>query len=198
MKWYDYSHLDEIEVCREDQQLYKFKEGDFPRLLLQDMEDMLLLLVIDKRLFQKRLMRNLEKFVGGREYKEELRLLDGQYDLVISCPTTLQVVRIRYSFPRSIQNRRDLPRDIPLVRIEFLRTLIQDMLAKSHTVKTSNKLRVLCIILDILPEHQSDTKVFTMMMEILPEPTSNKLCGNPDGCSYWIKKSQDSMPHANT
>ncbi|GKA70039.1 hypothetical protein Tco_0776103, partial [Tanacetum coccineum] len=25
--------------------------------------------------------------------------------------------------------------------------------------------------------HQSDTKVFTMMMEILPEPTSNKLCG---------------------
>ncbi|GJY12724.1 retrovirus-related pol polyprotein from transposon TNT 1-94 [Tanacetum coccineum] len=28
-----------------------------------------------------------------------------------------------------------------------------------------------------LSEHQSDTKVFTMMMEILPEPTSNKLCG---------------------
>ncbi|GJV88091.1 hypothetical protein Tco_1532029 [Tanacetum coccineum] len=25
-------------------------------------------------------------------------------------------------------------------------------------------------------EHQSDTKVFTMMMEILSEPTSNKLC----------------------
>ncbi|GJS89314.1 hypothetical protein Tco_0771950 [Tanacetum coccineum] len=27
------------------------------------------------------------------------------------------------------------------------------------------------------PEHQSDTKVFTVTMEILPEPTSNKLCG---------------------
>ncbi|GJX65000.1 hypothetical protein Tco_0299343 [Tanacetum coccineum] len=27
-------------------------------------------------------------------------------------------------------------------------------------------------------EHQSDTKVFTMTMEILPEPTSNKLCGS--------------------
>ncbi|GKD74743.1 hypothetical protein Tco_1333025 [Tanacetum coccineum] len=38
-------HLDEIEVRREDQQLYKFKEGDFPRLRLQDIEDMLLLLV---------------------------------------------------------------------------------------------------------------------------------------------------------
>ncbi|GKE33167.1 hypothetical protein Tco_1452489 [Tanacetum coccineum] len=27
MKWYDYGHLDEIEVRREDHQLYKFKEG---------------------------------------------------------------------------------------------------------------------------------------------------------------------------
>ncbi|GJX81380.1 hypothetical protein Tco_0330861 [Tanacetum coccineum] len=30
MKWYDYGHLHEIEVRREDQQLYKFEEGDFP------------------------------------------------------------------------------------------------------------------------------------------------------------------------
>ncbi|GJY66028.1 hypothetical protein Tco_0468266 [Tanacetum coccineum] len=30
MKRYDYGHLDEIEVRREDRQLYKFKEGDFP------------------------------------------------------------------------------------------------------------------------------------------------------------------------
>nr|GEV25396.1 hypothetical protein [Tanacetum cinerariifolium] len=36
-------------------------------------------------------------------------------------------------------------------------------------------IRVLRIILVILPEHQSDTKVFTMKMEILLEPTSNKL-----------------------
>ncbi|GJX49665.1 hypothetical protein Tco_0276510 [Tanacetum coccineum] len=48
MKWYDYGHLDKIEVHREDQQLYKFKEGDFPRLRLQDIEDMLLLLVQQK------------------------------------------------------------------------------------------------------------------------------------------------------
>ncbi|GJX19377.1 hypothetical protein Tco_0222054, partial [Tanacetum coccineum] len=44
-------------------------------------------------------------------------------------------------------------------------------------MKTSNILRVLRIIPVILPEHQSDTKVFTMTMEILPEPTSNKLYG---------------------
>ncbi|GJS78832.1 hypothetical protein Tco_0728713 [Tanacetum coccineum] len=177
MKRYDYGHLDEIEVRREDHQLYTFKEGDFLRLHLQDIEDMLLLLVqqrltnltiderydlnvalhmqnlrnrtayttysdpqgviyedqnnrnrlmrtdelhkfsdgtlnyvrtalhdissgirmdylqkrkwsnldkrtarvmiqdIDKQIFQRRLMRNLEKFVGGREYEKDLILL---------------------------------------------------------------------------------------------------------------------------
>ncbi|GJR35422.1 hypothetical protein Tco_1211106 [Tanacetum coccineum] len=66
MKKYDYSHLEEIEVRRYDQQLYTFKEGDFKRLRQQDIEDMLLLLVqqkltnltIDKR-YQKKL--NLTK-----------------------------------------------------------------------------------------------------------------------------------------
>ncbi|GJW68390.1 retrovirus-related pol polyprotein from transposon TNT 1-94 [Tanacetum coccineum] len=169
MKKYDYGHLEEIEVYRDDQKLYKFKEGDFKRLRLQDIEDMLLLIVqqkltnltidersnlrnktaytsysdphgiiyvdrymrkrlmradelykfsdgmlndvrsalhdiatgirmeylpmrkwsnldkkrarvmvqdIDKQLYQRRLMRNLEKFVGGREYENDLRLLE--------------------------------------------------------------------------------------------------------------------------
>ncbi|GJZ81938.1 hypothetical protein Tco_0646932 [Tanacetum coccineum] len=48
MKCYDYGHLDEIEVRKEDQHLYKFKEGDFPLLRLYDIEDMLLLLVQQK------------------------------------------------------------------------------------------------------------------------------------------------------
>ncbi|GJV71483.1 reverse transcriptase domain-containing protein [Tanacetum coccineum] len=47
-------------------------------------------------------------------------------------------------------------------------------------MKTSSNLRVLRIILVILPEHQSDTKVFTMTKEILLEPTSNKLCGSQE------------------
>ncbi|GJS19799.1 hypothetical protein Tco_0448431 [Tanacetum coccineum] len=130
MKKYDYVHLEEIEVHREDQKLYKFREGDFPLLCLQDIEDMLLLLVqhkltnliiderngmlddvrsafndiakgirmeylpkrkwsgLDKRrawvmvgsmkstLYKRRLMRNLEKFVGGTEYGNDLRLLE--------------------------------------------------------------------------------------------------------------------------
>ncbi|GJR00357.1 hypothetical protein Tco_0523341 [Tanacetum coccineum] len=48
MKWYDYGYLEEIEVRTEDQKLYKFKEGDFPRLNLRDIKDMLLLLVQKK------------------------------------------------------------------------------------------------------------------------------------------------------
>ncbi|GJS30250.1 hypothetical protein Tco_0490870 [Tanacetum coccineum] len=36
-------------------------------------------------------------------------------------------------------------------------------------------IRVLHIILVVLPEHPSDSYVFTMKMEILLEPTSNKL-----------------------
>ncbi|GKF72826.1 hypothetical protein Tco_0208940 [Tanacetum coccineum] len=42
-KWYGYGYLKEIEVQRSDQKLYKFMEGNFPRLHLNDIEDMLLL-----------------------------------------------------------------------------------------------------------------------------------------------------------
>ncbi|GKC31917.1 hypothetical protein Tco_1039211 [Tanacetum coccineum] len=49
-------NLEEIIIRREDQKLYKFKEGNFPRLHLRDIEDLLLLLV------QKKLS-NLEKDV---------------------------------------------------------------------------------------------------------------------------------------
>ncbi|GKB57904.1 hypothetical protein Tco_0914090 [Tanacetum coccineum] len=31
---------------------------------------------IDKQLYERRLMRNLEKFVGGKEYEEDFRLLE--------------------------------------------------------------------------------------------------------------------------
>ncbi|GJV63627.1 hypothetical protein Tco_1474455 [Tanacetum coccineum] len=42
--------LEEIEVRRSDQKLYKFVEGDFPRLHLNDIKDMLLL-VVQNRLY---------------------------------------------------------------------------------------------------------------------------------------------------
>ncbi|GJT32449.1 hypothetical protein Tco_0922868 [Tanacetum coccineum] len=47
-KWHGYKHLDWITVRRDDDKLYTFKEGDFKRLRLQDIEDMLILLVQGK------------------------------------------------------------------------------------------------------------------------------------------------------
>ncbi|GKF35640.1 hypothetical protein Tco_0112398, partial [Tanacetum coccineum] len=47
-KLHGYCHLEEIVVKRSDQQLYKFKEGDFVDLYLNDIEDMLLLAVQHK------------------------------------------------------------------------------------------------------------------------------------------------------
>nr|GFA20418.1 hypothetical protein [Tanacetum cinerariifolium] len=48
VEWHNYKHLDWITVRRNDDKLYKFKEGDFKRLRIQDIEDMLLLLVQEK------------------------------------------------------------------------------------------------------------------------------------------------------
>nr|GEU63048.1 hypothetical protein [Tanacetum cinerariifolium] len=48
VEWHNYKHLDWITVRQDDDKLYKFKEGDFKRLRIQDIEDMLLLLVQGK------------------------------------------------------------------------------------------------------------------------------------------------------
>ncbi|GJW82157.1 hypothetical protein Tco_0146132 [Tanacetum coccineum] len=48
VKWHNYKHLDWITIRRDDDKLYTFKEGDYKRLCLQDIEDMLLLLVQGK------------------------------------------------------------------------------------------------------------------------------------------------------
>ncbi|GKB14333.1 hypothetical protein Tco_0848256 [Tanacetum coccineum] len=93
MKKYDYGHLDEIEVRREDQQPYTFKEGDFSRLRLQDIEDILLLLVQQKltnliiderydlnvalRMFTRRIViqRRVEDLqLGVESYQKKLNL----------------------------------------------------------------------------------------------------------------------------
>nr|GEU45808.1 hypothetical protein [Tanacetum cinerariifolium] len=45
MRKHGYGYLREIEVRRADNDLYTFKEGDFPRLRINDIEDMLILIV---------------------------------------------------------------------------------------------------------------------------------------------------------
>nr|GFA15543.1 hypothetical protein [Tanacetum cinerariifolium] len=48
VEWHSYKHLDWITIRRDDDKLYKFIEGDFKRLRIQDIKDMLLLLVKGK------------------------------------------------------------------------------------------------------------------------------------------------------
>ncbi|GJZ66847.1 hypothetical protein Tco_0630087 [Tanacetum coccineum] len=48
MDFFGYTHLEEITVRRQDDKLYKFREGDFKRLRREDTEDMLLLLIQGK------------------------------------------------------------------------------------------------------------------------------------------------------
>ncbi|GJY32503.1 copia protein [Tanacetum coccineum] len=48
VEWHNYKHLEWITVRRDDDKLYTFKEDDYNRLHLQDIEDMLLLLVQGK------------------------------------------------------------------------------------------------------------------------------------------------------
>nr|GEU90510.1 copia protein [Tanacetum cinerariifolium] len=49
VEWHNYKHLEWITIRRDDDKLYTFNEGDYNRLRLQDIDDMLLLLVQGKR-----------------------------------------------------------------------------------------------------------------------------------------------------
>ncbi|GJT69733.1 retrovirus-related pol polyprotein from transposon TNT 1-94 [Tanacetum coccineum] len=66
---------------------------------------------IQKWLKTRRIFRNLESFVGGR-------IREGDY-------RSYKDGKVRYSLPRSRQNRRDLPRDNPLVSVEVLRHMLK-------------------------------------------------------------------------
>nr|GEY76137.1 hypothetical protein [Tanacetum cinerariifolium] len=48
VEWHSYKHLDWITIRRDDDKLYKFKEGDYKRLRIQDIKDIFLLLVQGK------------------------------------------------------------------------------------------------------------------------------------------------------
>nr|GEU84153.1 integrase, catalytic region, zinc finger, CCHC-type, peptidase aspartic, catalytic [Tanacetum cinerariifolium] len=94
---HNYKRLDWINVRRDDDKLYKFKEGNFKRLSIQEIEDMLFLLTIwrqsdkdrattmiqaiDKQLKTRRIMRSLEKFLVGDCTKETYDYYKGTYDL---------------------------------------------------------------------------------------------------------------------
>ncbi|GJW56989.1 hypothetical protein Tco_0103720 [Tanacetum coccineum] len=97
-----YGYLKEIVVRQADQKLYKFKEGDFPDLHLNDIKDMLLLIAQNK-LFNLD-GDNSEEFRSAGWWQKNR---DGQ------------TTDAKDSMTSQIQ--RDLPRDIPLDSVEVLR-----------------------------------------------------------------------------
>ncbi|GKD29535.1 hypothetical protein Tco_1240313 [Tanacetum coccineum] len=121
MKKYDYGHLEEIEVRREDQQLHMFKEGDFLRLHLQDIKDMLLLLV---------------------QQKLTILTIEERYDLNVALHTFRSDLRRRtaytaYSDPQGViyidqMNKNRLMRTGELYKfsdgtLDFVRTALHDI-----------------------------------------------------------------------
>nr|GEW28783.1 hypothetical protein [Tanacetum cinerariifolium] len=71
VEWHSYKHLDWISVRHDDHKIYKLKEGDFKRLRLQDIEDMLLLLVQGK-LSNLTVEEHLQ--LGVKSYQKRLNL----------------------------------------------------------------------------------------------------------------------------
>ncbi|GJX28173.1 hypothetical protein Tco_0236252 [Tanacetum coccineum] len=81
VEWQNYKHLDWITVRRDDDKLYKFKEGDLKRLRIQDIKDMLLLLVQGKltnRIVEERLAFNVSLRMFTRSIVIQRRVEDLQ------------------------------------------------------------------------------------------------------------------------
>ncbi|GJT90771.1 hypothetical protein Tco_1079616 [Tanacetum coccineum] len=78
---HNYKHLDWITIRKDDDKLYKFKEGDFNRLRIQDIEDMLLLLVQGKLTnltVEERLAFNVSLRMFTRSVVIQMRMEDLQ------------------------------------------------------------------------------------------------------------------------
>nr|GEX27178.1 hypothetical protein [Tanacetum cinerariifolium] len=81
LEWHSYKHIDWISVRRDDDKIYTFKEGDFKRLRLQDIEDMLLLLVqgkLSNLTFEERFIFNVSLRMFTRSIVIQRRVEDLQ------------------------------------------------------------------------------------------------------------------------
>nr|GEY89105.1 hypothetical protein [Tanacetum cinerariifolium] len=135
VEWHNYKHLDWITVRRDDDKLYKFKEGDFKRLRIQDIKDMLLLLVQGKltiltveerfafnvslRMFIRSIViqRRMEDFqLGVESYEKKLNLTsDGTLtDGRSALDDRLKGIRMKY-LPQTIWRKSDKERAAAMI-----------------------------------------------------------------------------------
>ncbi|GJW72542.1 hypothetical protein Tco_0129459 [Tanacetum coccineum] len=102
VEWHNYKHLDWITVRRNDDKLYTFKEGDYSRLRLQDIKDMLLLLVkgkltnlnIEERLALGVSLRMFTRIIVLRRRVEDLQLGVKSYQKKLNLTRLDTLIRI--------------------------------------------------------------------------------------------------------
>nr|GEZ49381.1 hypothetical protein [Tanacetum cinerariifolium] len=145
----------DITVRRDDDKLYKFKEGDFKRLRIQDIEDMILLLVqgkltnltVEERFAFNVSLRMFTKSIIIQRHVEDLQLGVESYQkkLNLTRPDTYRSYLKRkesysaYSNPRGSSTRTKISRTepkgsthgYPLVSVEVLR---YDKMSKSENM----------------------------------------------------------------
>nr|GEV98571.1 reverse transcriptase domain-containing protein [Tanacetum cinerariifolium] len=136
VKWHNYKHLDWISVRRDDEKIYKFKEGDFKRLRLQDIEDMLLLLVqgrlsnltVEKRFAFNVSLRMLTRSIVIQRHVEDLQLGVKSYQkrLNLTNPDTLLRIDKLHKFSDGMLNdvRNALDDRLKGIRMQYLPTTI--------------------------------------------------------------------------
>ncbi|GJZ86722.1 hypothetical protein Tco_0658332, partial [Tanacetum coccineum] len=101
-KLHSYGHLEEIVVRRADRQLYKFKEGNFVDLQLNDIEDMLLL-AVQHKLFQLNGSDIVDLIMALRMFTRSLIIKRRVKDLqlgVESYQKKLNLTKPQNTFPR--------------------------------------------------------------------------------------------------
>nr|GFA72568.1 uncharacterized mitochondrial protein AtMg00810-like [Tanacetum cinerariifolium] len=139
VEWHDYNHLDWVSVRRDDDQIYKFKEGDFKRLRLQDIEDMLLLLVQGKlsnltveerfafnvslRMFTRSIViqrRVKDLQLGVESYQKRLNLINPDTDGTLNDVRNALDDRLKgiwmHYFPTTIWKRGDKDRAAAMIQ----------------------------------------------------------------------------------
>nr|GEW32529.1 auxin transport protein BIG [Tanacetum cinerariifolium] len=116
IEWHNYKYLDWITVRRDDDKLYKFKEGDFKRLRIQDIEDMLLLLACGRPSTRcRKLPEEAQPHKAG--YINELhKFSDGTLtDVRTTLDDRLKGIRMKY-LPQTIWRKSDKDRVAAMIQ----------------------------------------------------------------------------------
>ncbi|GKC68633.1 hypothetical protein Tco_1101231, partial [Tanacetum coccineum] len=125
-------HLEEIIVRRQDDQLYKFREGDFKRLRRQDIEDMLLLLVQGK-LTNLNLKERFALNVALRMYTRHIVIQERVEDLQLGVESYQK--KINLSRPDTYHS--DLRKMIPYTTYPDIQGIIyQDDMNRNRLMRT--------------------------------------------------------------